>query len=186
MAADGWDRQAVGVAQSSGVLQAPCLCRLHAPCLWAYLCLWALIRSNWLACQALTAWLFFIALFAWGMGVLWGPKGCFPSGFRVLLATALGIRAALILFPHKVGVVLSGSCVCHCVGHGDFISCSCLVWLCSWNCVCNQAGRNRCENPVSRRGAGEEAWNWESPLMCAVWGLAALVRCVMSCHNSCH
>lgn len=181
VAADCWAalQAAVGVAQSS---RLP-LCRLDAPCLWVNLRLWALIRSNWLACQALAAWLFFIALFAWWMVVLsllWGPKGCFPPGLCMFLATALGIRAALILSPHEVGVVPSGSCVCCYIGRGDFISCSCLVWLCSWNYVCNQAGRNRCEKPASSRGGGEEAWNWGSQLMCAVWGLepvAALVRC---------
>lgn len=43
----------------------------------------------------------------------------------VLLAAALGIRAALIVSLGKVGVVPSDSCVCHCVGLGLLISCFC-------------------------------------------------------------
>lgn len=48
--------------------------------------------------------------------------------------------------------------------------------------LCNHAGRNTCEKPASRRGAGEETWNWGGQWMCAVWGfepVAALGRCVM-------
>lgn len=42
----------------------------------------------------------------------------------MLLAAALGIRAALILSPSKVGIVSSDSCVCHYIGLRLFISCS--------------------------------------------------------------
>lgn len=45
--------------------------------------LWALIRSNWLMCEATASGLFFIALFGWEVVVLsflWGLKGCFPLG----------------------------------------------------------------------------------------------------------
>lgn len=45
----------------------------------------------------------------------------------MFLAPALGIRAALILSPHKVGVVPSGSCVCHCIGPGILFHA--LVWF---------------------------------------------------------
>lgn len=58
-------------------------------------------------------------------------------------AAALGVRATLILLSSKVGVVSSDSCVCCYTGLRLFIAYSCLVWLCSLNWFCSQAGRNK-------------------------------------------